>query len=56
MQDHNHFLKEFVRDFAEGIHRADARMPIATSARSEKTYQSGIGPHTETRTVELVVV
>ena len=33
----------------------DARMPTAVSSRGGGSYQPGIGPHSEARTVELVL-
>jgi hypothetical protein len=48
-------IEHLVRDFAEAIRRADAHLPIAYSLRSGKAYQAGIGPHTETQTVNLVL-
>jgi hypothetical protein len=33
----------------------DARRPVARSARSEAIYQPGIGPHSESKTLELVI-
>jgi hypothetical protein len=49
------FLEQLASDFADGVRRADARLPVATSHRSGKSYQSGIGPHSETQTVALVL-
>ena len=48
-------LEQFVRDFAAGLVRADARRPQARNSRSGVSFQPGIGPHTEPRTVELVM-
>ncbi|MEX1133294.1 MAG: hypothetical protein WED83_00440 [Acidimicrobiia bacterium] len=48
-------LKEFVTDFASALARVDASRPQALNARSGAPYQPGIGPHTEPRTVELVI-
>lgn len=47
-------LDQLVRDFAFGIEKADALGPawISTSGRA---YSPGIGPHTESRTIELVL-
>jgi hypothetical protein len=42
-------LKKLVSDFATAICRVDAKRPVWG------TYQPGIGPHTETETVNLVV-
>lgn len=49
------FLEQFTDDFASGVKAADAKRPQATSQRSKKSYQPGIGPHSETQNVELVV-
>jgi hypothetical protein len=48
-------LEQFVFDFAAAMKAVDATRPVAQSARGDKSYQAGIGPHTETRTVELVM-
>jgi hypothetical protein len=42
-------LDLIVTDFARGMELADARRP------SYKTYQPGLGPHTEPLTVALVI-
>lgn len=34
---------------------ADAKAPQQVSARTGKAYQPGLGPHTESRTVEFVM-
>jgi hypothetical protein len=47
-------LNLFVSHFAEGITAVDARHPQAVNVRSKKPFQPGIGPHSESRTVELV--
>lgn len=49
------FLAELVSDFARAIEVIDPRAPVATNSRSGAHYQPGIGPHTETRTVEVVI-
>src|SRR5689334_4286291 len=48
-------LTKLVDDFAAAIQRADACRPQAVGARTGKAYQVGIGPHTESQTVSLVV-
>jgi hypothetical protein len=48
-------LGQITRDIALAIQAVDARRPIARSARSETIYQPGIGPHTEAKTIELVI-
>jgi hypothetical protein len=48
-------LAELVRDFAAGIQAVDSLTPIASSSRTGVSYQPGIGPHTEARTIKLVM-
>jgi hypothetical protein len=48
-------LDRFVSDLAGAIGRTDARKPVACNARSGLPYQCGIGPHTESATVDLVL-
>jgi hypothetical protein len=48
-------LEQFVADFAAAMGAVDATRPVAQSARGDKSYQAGIGPHTESRTVALVM-
>jgi hypothetical protein len=48
-------LADFVSDFARGISLADARLPIATNVRSKELFRPGIGPHSESETVRLVL-
>ncbi len=47
-------LSEIVRDFARCIELVDAKAPRAVNVRSKRPYHPGIGPHTETQTVEMV--
>jgi hypothetical protein len=47
-------LQVIVSDFANGIWAADAKKPQAVNVRSKRPYQPGIGPHSESATVELV--
>ena len=47
-------LCAFVSDFAAALKAVDSDSPVAKSARNGAPYQPGIGPHTETHTVELV--
>lgn len=49
-------LEAFVGDFVHGMEKADARRPQQVSSRTGKAYQPGLGPHTESRTVELVMI
>ncbi len=48
-------LATVVDDFARGMELADRRCPPASNARSGVTFRPGIGPHTETETVKLVM-
>lgn len=48
-------LAELVADFARGVEAADSRHPRAVNVRSKQPYQIGLGPHTEARTVALVL-
>jgi hypothetical protein len=48
-------LAEIVRDFAQGVKAADQRSPRATSVRSGRSYQPGLGPHEENAAVALVL-
>ena len=48
-------LSVIVADFAEGLRLADAKRPQAINTRSKALFQPGIGPHSESRTVELVM-
>jgi hypothetical protein len=47
-------LDQLVRDFASGIEEADLLRPawVSTSGRA---YSPGIGPHTESRTIDLAL-
>jgi hypothetical protein len=48
-------LEKFTHDFAEGLALADRDRPSAVNARSKVAFQPGIGPHSEAKTVELVM-
>jgi hypothetical protein len=48
-------LEEIVRDFAAGMKAADAKCPVAQSARSARTYLPGLGPFSEAMNVKLVM-
>jgi hypothetical protein len=48
-------LAEFVTDFAQGMQAADSLAPVASNSRTGASYRPGIGPHTETQTVRLVM-
>jgi hypothetical protein len=47
-------LADLVADFATCMKRIDSRRPVAVNARTGEAYQPGIGPHSETKTVDLV--
>src|SRR3990172_13444865 len=49
-------LEQFVTDFARGMKLADQRQPVAVNARRKIAFQAGIGPHSETETVKLVMI
>jgi hypothetical protein len=49
-------LKTLVMDFASGMEKADAKCPQQVSSRTGKAYQPGLGPHTEAKTVDLVML
>jgi len=48
-------LQALVSDFARGLMLADSKRPQAVNIRSGTSFQPGIGPHSETQTVELVM-
>lgn len=49
-------LETVVNDFAMAFQKADAKQPSATNVRSGIAFQPGLGPHTEAKTVELVML
>ncbi len=48
-------IDSFVADVAQAIERIDATRPVALNQRSKEPYQPGIGPHTESATVALIM-
>jgi hypothetical protein len=48
-------LGTLVDHVAQSIEEVDATGPIATNARTGTSYQAGIGPHSERRTLQLVL-
>jgi hypothetical protein len=48
-------LARLVEDFAVAFRQADGRGPQAAGSRTGRSYQPGIGPHTEDQTLRLVV-
>jgi hypothetical protein len=48
-------LTDLVTDFAQGIQAVDSLAPVASSSRTGASYRPGIGPHTETQTIKLVM-
>jgi hypothetical protein len=48
-------LDLFVEDFAYALNAVDRLKPIACNARTGAPYQPGIGPHTESATIGLVL-
>jgi len=52
----NSNFKKIINDLALSLKKVDSRKPVYQSARGQKKiYQPGIGPHPETKTIELVV-
>ncbi len=47
-------LEKLVADFAAALRAADSERPQAVNARTKVPFQPGIGPHSETATVDLV--
>jgi hypothetical protein len=47
-------LDAIVSDFDAALKRADAKQPVAVNSRSKVPFQPGIGPHSESQTVELI--
>src|SRR5262245_53419972 len=48
-------LEALITDVAAAIKRVDERRPQAANARNGVLYQPGIGPHSETLAVDLIV-
>lgn len=48
-------LSKLVTDFAQAVQAVDSHAPVAVSLRTRRSYQPGIGPHTEARAVKLVM-
>lgn len=48
-------LGQIVRGFADALVQVDARRPVAVRQTTGTPFQAGIGPHTETATVALVM-
>lgn len=48
-------LQDFVEAFGDGLKRADRGGPVALNKRSGSPYSPGIGPHTESETISLVL-
>lgn len=48
-------LPDLAKDFAAAVAAADAKRPVAINQRTGASFQPGIGPHSELRTVRLVV-
>ena len=47
-------LSKLTADFAQAIAEVDADRPVAFSLTTGRSYQPGIGPHTETSTLGLI--
>ena len=48
-------LQNFVERFAVGLAAVDARRPVAFNQRSGSPFSPGIGPHTESETLRLIM-
>ena len=49
-------FKKIISDFASSMKKVDSTRPVYVSQRKNKNvYKPGIGPHTETATINLVV-
>jgi hypothetical protein len=48
-------LAQLVRRFADALMTVDSRRPVAVRQTTGTPFQAGIGPHTETATVALVM-
>src|SRR5262249_42975074 len=48
-------LADLIQDIATAIKRIDERRPQSANARTRALFQPGIGPHTETQAVNLIV-
>ncbi len=46
-------LAQPAKDFVAAIQRADGRKPQAIGSRTQRAYQPGIGPHTQSQTIRL---
>ena len=51
----NFELAELTSEFAVALQAADARQPVAQNARSKKNFQPGIGPHSESLALALIL-
>jgi hypothetical protein len=48
-------LPHLAKDFAAAVAAADAKRPVAINLRTGVSFQPGMGPHSESRTVKLAV-
>ena len=48
-------LAEFTSDFANALRAADARQPVAQNSRSKTCFKPGIGPHSESAALRLIL-
>lgn len=51
----NDYLGPFVHAFARALESADHKCPVAVNARSGAPFSAGIGPHSESETIRLVI-
>lgn len=47
-------LGRLISDFAKALKAVDTDRPIAVSTTTQRAYQAGIGPHSETATLRLI--
>src|SRR5437763_344325 len=48
-------LDRLVRDFARAAELVDGNRPVARNRRSGEAFEPGLGPHSETATLNLLV-
>ncbi len=48
-------LSELVKDFAAGLEAADHLAPVAENVKTKVAFKPGIGPHSESHTIKLVM-
>jgi hypothetical protein len=48
-------LSELITEFAAAVEAADARVPVAQNMRSKEYFKPGIGPHSESAALTLIL-